>query len=215
MKKFITSWFSIVGLTLMIATTPATAQQLGGEYSILPSPVPSESKGKIEVVEFFSYACPHCNTFNPLLTEWAKQLPADVVFRKEAVQFTSPFYRLTARLFYALEAMGEEERLNAAIFRAIHNEGVKLTDEKSATAWVATQGVDRKKFGAAFNSTGVIKQLERSEKLVEEINLPGVPALIVDGRYLVGGPEIKSFKQMLTVADQLLAKARAERDTKK
>ncbi|WP_263772145.1 thiol:disulfide interchange protein DsbA/DsbL [Propionivibrio soli] len=196
---------------MAFVSAPVGAQQLGREYSMLPSALPKEAPDKIEMIEFFSYACPHCNALNPFIAEWAAKLPSDVYFRKEAVSFDSPFYLLTAKLFYALEAIGEEKRLDSAVFNAIHKDRVKLIDEKSVTAWVAAQGIDQKKFSEASSSFSVTSRIARSDKLVEQANLPGVPVLVVDGRFLVGGPGITSYPQMLSVADQLVAKARAER----
>lgn len=215
MKRLLTGWLASVGLALSLASFSASAQQIGDDYTVISPALPTEVPDKIEVVEFFSYACPHCNVLNPGLTQWAARQPADVTLRKVAVGFNSPFYQLTAKLYYALDAIGEEKRLNDVIFKAIHSQGVKLVDEKSVTAWVVAQGVDRKKFSEAFNSFGVRSQLTRSDKLVESAKLPGVPALVVDGRYLVGGPNIKSFTELLAVTDKLVDKARAERSLAK
>jgi thiol:disulfide interchange protein DsbA len=215
MKNFLTGWLATIGIALSVLALPTHAQQLGGDYTEITPALSADAPDKIEVIEFFSYACPHCNELNPTITQWAAKQPADVAFRKVAVGFSNPFYLLTEKLFYSLEAMGELKRLDDAVFKAIHSNGVKLVDEKSVTAWVASQGVDGKKFGDAFNSFGVLNKLKQSDMLVQKAKIRGVPALLVDGRYLVGGPNIKNNVDLLAIADKLVERIRVERRLKK
>lgn len=213
MKKYLTGL--LAALALSAIAFPIQAQQLGGDYTEILPALSADVPDKIEVIEFFSYACPHCNELNPTITKWAAQQPSDVAFRKVAVGFGNPFYQLTAKLFYSLEAIGELKRLDDSVFQAIHNKGVKLVDEKSVTGWVASQGVDAKKIGDTLNSFGVLNQIKRSDMLVSNAKIRGVPALVVDGRYLVGGPNIKSNTDLLSIADKLIEKVRVERRLKK
>ena len=215
MKKILTGWLATLGVALSLVALPTHAQQLGGDYTEVVPALVTDAPDKIDVIEFFSYACPHCNELNPILNQWAAKLPPDVAFQKVAVGFNTPFYQLMAKLFYSLDALGESKRLDEAVFKAIHSQGVKLIDEKSVTAWVATQGIDGKKFGDAFASFGVLNQAKRADMLVQKAKIRGVPALLVDGRYLVGGPNIKSNTDLLAVTDKLVAKVRAERAAKK
>ena len=215
MKQYLAGLLATLGLALSVIAFPIHAQQLGGDYAEILPALSADVPDKIEVIEFFSYACPHCNELNPSITKWAARLPSDVAFRKVAVGFGNPFYQLTAKLFYSLEALGELKRLDDSVFQAIHSKGVKLLDEKSVTRWVASQGVDAKKFGDAFNSFGVLNQIKRSDMLVKNANIRGVPALVVDGRYLIGGPNIKDNTVLLAIADQLIEKVRSERRLKK
>ena len=215
MKKILTTWLATLGVALSVFALPTHAQQLGGDYTEIVPALVADAPDKIEVIEFFSYACPHCNELNPNLNQWAAKLPPDVAFRKVAVGFNTPFYQLMAKLYYSLDALGESKRLDEAVFKAIHSQGVKLIDEKSVTAWVTTQGIDGKKFGDTFSSFGVLNQAKRADMLVQKAKIRGVPALLVDGRYLVGGPNIKSNTDLLAVTDKLVAKARAERAAKK
>ena len=215
MKKLLTAWFATLAVALSVLALPTQAQQLGGDYTEIVPALVADTPDKIEVIEFFSYACPHCNELNPILNQWVAKLPADVAFRKVAVGFNTPFYQLTAKLFYTLDAMGESKRLDDAVFKAIHSQGVKFVDEKSVTAWVVAQGIDGKKFGDAFASFGVLNQVKRSDMLVQKAKIKGVPALLVGGRYLVGGPNIKSNADLLATTDKLVGKIRAERAAKK
>jgi thiol:disulfide interchange protein DsbA len=215
MKKLMASWGAAMTAVLFLLANPATAQQLGGEYTEISPPLVADNQNQIEVIEFFSYACPHCSDLNPTLIQWTAKLPADVSFRKVAVGFGNPFYQMMAKLYYSLDAMGESSRLDEAVFQAIHDKGIKFTDEKSITSWVVSQGINGKTFAATFGSFGVSSQAKRADLLADKAKIPGVPSLLVDGRYLVGGPNIKTSADLLTVADKLIAKARLERKGKK
>ena len=185
------------------------AQQLlvvGRDYTAIEPPVAAQSPAKLEVIEFFSYACSHCNELNPSLVTWVGKLPKDVQFRRVAVSF-NPFYRLMARFYYTLEAMGEENRLDVKVFDALHNKGIKLINEKSIRDWVVDQGVDAKKFNDVFKSAKIDEKLKEADRLAGLVGLKGVPSLAVDGRYLVAGD--------LALVDKVILKARFARSQPK
>lgn len=217
MKKHMTRWLTAIAVALISVALPAQAQQLtvGRDYvAIVPAQL-TDNPAKIEVVEFFSYACPHCSDLNPYIEKWAVKLPGDVAFKRVPVSFNSPFYQLMAKLYFTLEAVGELQRLDSAVFTAIHEKGLKLIDEKSILEWVKGQGVDAKKFSDAFNSFGVVSKVKRADQLAQASKISGVPALVVDGRYLVVGKAIKSHADLLALTDKVVDKTRAERNTKK
>lgn len=193
----------------------AAAQQelVAGRDFVAVEPIqPTDNPAKIEVTEFFSYACSHCNALNPLISEWAEKLPADVEFKRVPVGF-NPFYKLMAKFYYTLEAIGELKRLDAAVFAAIHDKGLRLVDEKSLTEWVVLQGVDAKKFSDAFNSFSVSSKATRGDQLAAGAKIKGVPAIFVDGRYLVAGGS-GSYADLLVLTDRVIAKRRGERNKK-
>lgn len=203
-------------LGLLVLAVPAQAQlSAGHDFAEIKPPLLTDNPAKIEVVEFFSYACPHCNDLNPTVKKWAAKLPADVDFKRIPVGFNSPFYQLMAKLFYALDAIGELDRLDAVVFDAIHNKGLKLIDDKSIQEWVVSQGVDAKKFSDAFNSFGVLSQAKRADSLSQSAKIRGVPSLVVDGRYLVVGEKVKNHDELLTLTEKVIDKARTERNAKK
>lgn len=191
---------------------PVSAQTAGKDYTPVDPPQSTDSPAKIEVIEFFSYGCPHCNDFNPLITAWAAKLPADVSFKKVPVTFGRAAWSNIARLYYALETTGDVGKLDAAVFKAIHEERVSLFDEKVIADWVAKKGVDPKKFADAFNSFGVMSKVKRADQIAQGYRIQGVPSIAVDGKYLVGG---KDFNEMLAITDKLIAKARSEKAGKK
>jgi thiol:disulfide interchange protein DsbA len=200
---------SLLALALLVLSVPLRAEVIAGtDYRVLDPPQHSESAGKIEVVEFFSYGCPHCDEFYPLVTAWADKLPKDVVFKRVATGFGRTAWTNLAKAYYALEATGDLAKLDGPLFHAIHEEHLPLFDEKSIADWVTRHGVDPAKFTAAYNSFGVNTKLSQSEAMVENYKIEGVPTLAVAGKYLVLG---NSFEQILSHADGVIAKTRAER----
>lgn len=206
--------FAFVGLLAL--ALPAQAQLAAGvDFAEIKPALQVDNPARIEVVEFFSYACPHCSDLNPLVKKWAAKLPADVAFKRVPVSFNSPFYQLMAKLFYTLDAIGEMERLDAAAFDAIHVKGLKLIDEKSVQEWAVSQGVDAKKFSDAFKSFSTDSNVKRADQLSRAAKIPGVPALVVDGRYLVVGKNVKNHDELLALTEKVIDKARTERAAKK
>ncbi|MCZ8077466.1 MAG: thiol:disulfide interchange protein DsbA/DsbL, partial [Paucibacter sp.] len=180
----------------------------------LPVAVP----GKIEVVEFFWYGCPHCYAFEPVLAPWIKQLPADVAFRRVHVGFNA-MIKQQQKLFYALEALGKAAELQDKIFIAFHELRLDLNDEKSITELVVKLGVDGAKFKDAYNAFGVVTKAGQGSKLSEAYRIDGVPALGIGGRYLTspsiaglrGDNEQANGRRALAVADHLIQLARASK----
>jgi thiol:disulfide interchange protein DsbA len=216
MKKYLTGWFATLALALLAAATPAQAQlTIGRDYSMIEPAQATDDPSRIEVLEFFSYGCPHCSDLSPQIDAWSAKLPADVAFKRVPVGFGNPFYQLMAKLYYSLEAVGELQRLDSAVFTAIHVKGLKLISEKSILEWTTAQGIEPKKFSDAFNSFGVLSKTKRADQMAQTMKIRGVPALVVDGRYLVVGQTVKSHGELLALADKVIDKARQERGAKK
>ncbi|MFM2057892.1 MAG: hypothetical protein RLY71_2277 [Pseudomonadota bacterium] len=201
------------------AALPALAQTgfVEGRHYVrlsqrLPVTVPA---GKIEVIEFFWYGCPHCNAFEPTLEAWVKKLPSDVVFRRVHVGFR-PTFEPQQRLYVTLETMGLVDAMQRKIFYAIHQQGVRLDKPEQIFDFVASNGVDRAKFIETFNSFGVQTKVRQGKQLAESYKIDGVPALGIHGRYytspsLAGGegvPEVDGQNRALTLTDQLIAQIR-------
>lgn len=213
MKKHLTGWLAAIALALLSFAAQAQLA-VGRDYALIDPAQPTDTPTKIEVTEFFSYACPHCADLEPYVVKWAAKLPADVVLKRVPVGFNNPFYQLMARFYYTLEAIGEGKRLDAAVFSAIHEKGLKLIDDKSLMDWVTAQGVDAKTFSDAYSSFGVMSKVKRADQLAQAAKIRGVPALVVDGRYLVVGQNVKSHAEMLALTDKIIDKRRAERNKK-
>jgi thiol:disulfide interchange protein DsbA len=199
------------GSTLWAA--PALSQKLeaGTDYMVLDPRAPVEAPaGKIEVVEFFWYSCPHCNAFEPALEAWAAKLPKDVVLRRVPVAFRDDFVP-QQRLYYALDAMGLVDKLHAKVFAAIHGEKQNLARGDAIAEWVAKQGVDKAKFTEQYNSFTVATKASRGTQLQNAYKVEGVPALGVAGRFYTDGSIAKSMGRALQVVDALIAGTRAQK----
>jgi len=209
-------WLLTLAVVVVAMLRPAGAELVvGRDYVPVVPPQATDNPGKLEVIEFFSYGCPHCAEFHPTVSKWAAALPNDVVFRRVPVSFNRPPWASLARLFYALEATGDLARLDSAVFQALHQTGTRLYDDKSVIAWAGAQGVDSKKFTDAYNSFGVISKAKRGDQMAEAYRIPGVPAMAVDGRYLVTGKDVKGHADVIALTEQVIDKARRERAAEK
>lgn len=180
----------------------------GTDYRLLDKRVAVEAPaGKVEVVEFFWYSCPHCNAFEPRLEAWAKKLPADVVLRRVPVAFRDDFVP-QQRLFYSLEAMGKLPELHAKVFQAIHGDKQRIDKEASILEWVGKNGVDQAKFQETYNSFSVSTKARRAVQLQDAFKVEGVPALGIAGRYYTDGTMAGNMDRALLVTDYLIAEAR-------
>lgn len=187
------------GLALAQARPPVA----GDDYLVLEKRAAVEAPaGKIEVVEFFWYSCPHCNAFEPTLEAWIKRAPKDLSVRRVPVAFRDDFVP-QQRLFYALEALGLLDKLHAKVFVAIHGEKLKLDRAETITDWVVKQGVDKAKFTEQYNSFTVATKATRARQLQDAYKVEGVPALGVAGRFYVDGTLAKSMERALQIVDTL------------
>jgi thiol:disulfide interchange protein DsbA len=187
-------------------SAPAYAQKIeaGTDYLPVDPRAPVEAPaGKIEVVEFFWYSCPHCNAFEPMLAAWIKKLPKDVAFRRVPVAFRDDFVP-QQRLFYALDAMGLIEKLHAKVFAAIHVEKQQLVRGDAIGDWVAAQGVNRAKFMEQYDSFSVASKATKGTQLQNIYKVEGVPALGVAGRYYTDGSLTKNMERALQVVEALV-----------
>jgi len=183
----------------------------GHEYKTLDKRVPTEvAAGKVEVIEFFWYSCPHCNAFEPQLEAWVKKLPPDVVFRRIPVAFRDDFVP-QQRLFYALDALGKVDEMQARVFRAIHVEKLPLTKEEPIVEWVGKNGIDKAKFKEVYNSFSVSTKARKATQVQEQFQVEGVPALGVAGRWYTDGSMSGNMTRALQVTDFLVAEARKSR----
>jgi protein dithiol oxidoreductase (disulfide-forming) len=213
----ITGWLRVFAavICLAFAAGGASAQVAGKDFqAITPSQAP-ETGNKIEVIEFFSYACPHCHTLEAPLRAWLKRKPADVEFRRVPVIFREDWAPL-ARLYYTLETMGLVEKLHNDVFKALHEQKVKLQDPKVIPDWIAGKGVDKQKFMDTFNSFSIQSRTQRSPEMIRRYGVEFTPALAVDGRYLTGPSMMTGgdYDAFFKVLDQLIVAARKQRGGK-
>lgn len=170
-----------------------------------PQPVPA---GKIEVLEFFWYGCPHCNVFEPALEAWVKKLPADVAFKRVPVAFREEPFAAHQKIYYTLEALDLVDSLHRKVFYAIHNDRARLDKPADIEAFVKKNGADPVKFMEVYNSFGVQTKALQARKLAEAYKIDGVPSIGVNGRYYTSGTLAGSAEQSLAVADHLIKRSR-------
>jgi len=209
--------FKYLLLSCLLAVTGGTfaaAPVLNKDYRLVIPPQPTETGNKIEVIEFFYYGCSHCYDLEPYLKKWIGSAPKDVEFRRIPAVFNPEWVPLT-KTFYTLEALGEVNRLQSAVFEAIHVKQINLNNEQTLLDWMEQHGVDRKKFADAYNSFSVNNRAEFAKKLTMAYGVEGTPTLVVDGKYLTGPGMTGSHESALQVVNELINKARQERASRR
>lgn len=193
-------------MNFAVAAGPAPVQ--GQDYTLLEPAQPVDNPGKIEVLEFFSYGCPHCNEFSPFVARWEAKLAKDVEFKRVPVSFSRAQWFNLGKLYYALEASGYLTKLDGAVFNAIHEQHQNIYDDKSIIEWAGKQpGVDGKKFADNYNSFSTAARMKRAEQLTAAYKIDGVPKIIVQGKYAVAGND---FNTVLANTNKLIDKVREE-----
>ncbi|HCK80126.1 MAG TPA: thiol:disulfide interchange protein DsbA/DsbL [Candidatus Competibacter sp.] len=191
-------------LTGLRAADPAAAPppfQEGKDYVRLSTPVPPSAPGKAEVIEFFSYRCPHCHELEGTAQEWLKRKPDNVNFLRIPVAAGfNPDYESAARAYYAAEALGVLDKIHRPLFDAIHKEKRNLSTEDQLATFFAEQGVDQDAFHKAYKSFQTETRLQRANQLAQRYRVRGVPAMFVNGQF-----EVRSLRIFETV-DFLLAR---------
>ena len=201
----------LLGTGALAAGRPALAQGgpvEGKHYVRLGQPVASGVPGKIEVIEFFWYGCPHCNAFEPKLQAWVRQLPADVAFRRVPVAFAKEPFVAHQHIFYALESMGLLEAMHLKVFYAVHSERLRLDNPADIAAFMGRNGVDSAKFMAAYDSFSVQTKVSQATQLAADYKIDGVPALGVQGRFYTSGALAGTNDRSLAVVDYLVQRLR-------
>ena len=203
----------ILAMTGAFSAAFAQAPIQDKEYKLI-TPAHAPQGKKIEVVEFFSYACPHCAEFEAPLRAWLKNKPDDVEFKTVPLVFRENWKPL-AKLYHTLDVMGFAEKLHSKVFQAIHGtEKLDLTDPDKILEWVGKQGIDKEKFKQTYNSFGMDAKVEASTKMGRDHGVMFTPAITINGKYLTGpsmamGPDNHpSLQRLFQVVDALIAQER-------
>ncbi len=216
--------FALAAVSLIASTafaSPADPKN-GAEYLTLANPQPVQAVGnKVEVIEFFMYHCPACNSLEPHLQEWVKKQGDKIVFRR--IHFP---YRgdndPEAHLYLTLEAMGKAHEITPKVFRAFHVDRIRLDKDEAILEWIPKQGIDKAKFLEFWNSFGVLTKLKRLQQVMKSYNIESAPSLVVDGRFVTSPSSIATANPSITasgpmyvavaqVLDALVAKAAKEK----
>lgn len=202
-RLFLAAAFSLTGLA-------AQAELIAGkDYELVTPPQAVESGKKIEVLEIFSYGCPHCFDLEADFSQWAKQQPKDVEVRRLPAIFRDSWIPL-AKAYFAFDAMGLTDKLHGEFFNAIHVKHAHFDDDNAVFDWVEKQGVSRKAFSDTYSSFAIQSKAMRAKQLSKAYGITGVPAVIVDGKYRAY-VSAKGHAGLFATVDQLIRQARQER----
>lgn len=207
--------FALAGFTCLVLEAAAQGQAAPqADHLILPDPLPAQvTSAQIEVIGVFWYGCPHCYRLEPKLERWAHSLPPDVGFRRLPAVLTDS-WRPAARLHYTLATLGRLDTLHLPVFEAEHVTRalqVQSRDSEAFAEWAARQGIPRTAWTDAWDSAAVAGLVSRAEELTRPLRRIGVPAIVVDGRYLTTSTLAGSPDRMLEVASRLIEQVRRER----
>lgn len=202
----VAQWTSLLPGTA--AAQPAPPRP-GTDYRILPTPQPAPAD-RIQILEFFYYGCPFCAQLEPLLANWLKKQPADIVFDRVPVVARDGWVPM-ARLYYTLVELGALERMHAAAFRAVHAESVQLGQFEVARDWAGRGGLDRERFADAWRSPKVDSMVDRARVLTDDYDIQSTPSMVVDGRLLTSSGLTAGVPALLPMVDRLVAITRAGR----
>ena len=199
MKKFMMSGLAA---TVIAFSAPAMAEDYvaGKDYTVIKNPAPSPA-GKIEVREFFWYGCPHCYLLEPHMQAWFKNMPKDVTFVRSPAAM-NPVWESGARTYYASELLGVRAKTHIPLFHAIQVENQQIFDQQSAAKFFTKYGVSESQFNNAYNSFAVSTKVAESNKLAQQFQLLGVPAVVIDGKYMVQGENERVVKVMNYLIDK-------------
>jgi len=165
----------------------------------------TDSGDKVEVIEFFWYGCPHCNIFDPILEKWVESKPDNVAFKRVPAVFR-PEWKVHARAYYALQAMGAGEKYHSKIFDEIHKNKKRIDTLDSLTDFLVKQGINKEEFTGMYNSMSVDGMLRKAIKQLAGYKIQGVPAMAVNGKYVVSGKSAGSYENMILIVEHLIKK---------
>jgi protein dithiol oxidoreductase (disulfide-forming) len=201
---------SLLVALLAFASAGAAWSQAGPPYSLLSPPQPTEGGGKIEVIEFFWYGCPHCYAIEPSVVAWLKTAPKDVVF-KRVPAFPSEAWGRDAVMFYTLEAMGLLDQYHQKVFDAIHKDKVNFANNAKRDEWLKANGIDPAKYAEVEKSFTVNTKIARARQLTQAYKVDTVPRFFVNGKYVVSGESAGGNEKIFPTIDQVIAVARKEK----
>jgi protein dithiol oxidoreductase (disulfide-forming) len=170
---------------------PAGKWVAGVNYRLLVPAQPTDAApGKVEVIEVFWYACPHCYALEPFLASWIKNKAPYIEFHRVPVTWQA-VHQSHARLFYTLEALGKEEALHGSVFAEMHDrknymftQGDERETLSAQVAFAKAHGIGEADFTNAYNSFTVQTGLSKADDLVHRYHVDGVPLMVINGKYV-------------------------------
>jgi len=202
MKKFILG--TVAASVLAFSGSAMAANFVAGQdYQVLANPVKVEKPGKIEVREFFWYGCGHCYSLEPHMQSWLKKLPKDVRFVRTPAAM-NPLWEQAARAYYVSEALGVRQKAHLQLFHDIHAKKQPILEQAQLAKFYTRYGISEAKFNTTYKSFPISSKIAQAKNLASTYQLSGVPAVTVNGKYVVQGDGAK----VVQVVNYLVEKER-------
>ncbi len=207
MKKLLSALLFLASFQVLAADP-----QIGREFDKTLQVIPTDNPSKIEVTEVFWYGCIHCYQMDPLLNDWVKKLPSDVIF-KRMPGLPQPTWAPMAKAFYAMEDLKLTDKLHTALFDAVNKEkSLNPTNEAAAIDWITKKsGLDKAKVEASFKSFSMNSKLNQAAQYFRATGATGVPSLIIDGKFITSSTMAGSNPAALKTADYIINNLRADK----
>lgn len=209
-QAFISLLLLSLASTVTLAAEPGKAGSApeGEAYDLVSPPQPTTDPTKVEVLEFFWYGCPHCYHFEPDLNAWLKKKPSNVVFIRQPAVFNAR-WAAHAKAYFTAEALGVVDKMHADFYDAIQTKKMALESEDDLAKFFAEHGVAEADFHKAYKSFAVDAKMRQAEGMAARYGITGTPALVVNGKYRIGGEKAKTFANMIAATQKLVEKESA------
>ncbi|MBT7952671.1 MAG: thiol:disulfide interchange protein DsbA/DsbL [Gammaproteobacteria bacterium] len=203
MNKILTH---LAGLLLLCFSVIAHADD---PYKLIIPVQPTQTDNKIEVLEIFWYGCPHCYDFEPHIEKWLENLPEDVEFRRMPGIFNKNWIP-HAKAYFTAEKLGVLDKIHSPLFNALHKERKRIYSEDELKDFFVAKGIDGDEFTKVFNSSEIETKFKQAFVMGQRYKITGVPAVIVNGKYMTSGSMTGSYENLLKTIEDLIAKERGE-----
>lgn len=202
--------FTIIGVSQAQEVAASSEFKAGVHYQVINPAQPTNDNSKIEVVEVFSYICPHCKSFQPYMDKWAEGITEDIDFRRQPVVFGRQQWLPAARAYYTTDAMGVTEKTHNAIFDAIHVQRKNLSSDEQIADFLAELGVDKDDYMKTAASFGIETKIKRGITMTQKYGVRGTPSVVINGKYLTTATMAGTMEKTLEVINYLVEKERSE-----
>ncbi len=180
----------------------AHAQSGKGYEKIDPPQQTVAAEGKVEVLEYFWFGCPHCYAFEPAINEWKANKPDYVEFVREAPPL-NPNWRPHSETFYAAEQLGVTDKIFDAMFNGIHAEKRRLHNRKEISKFAGELGIDSREFLGAMKSFAVETRMRQAMQRAIGSGINGVPSIVIAGKYRTGNRLAGGHEGIINVINEL------------
>lgn len=206
MRKLSAVFFLTLAALCMSGISSAEEFSAGQDYKTISPAVPAAAPGKVQVVELFWYGCPHCYDFDPVLDGWLEDKPANVEFVRIPAIFNNPRWKLHAQAYYTAEVLEIVDKFHKPFFEAIQKNRQRMASKEEIAQFFDRMDVDAKTFDDAFESFAVQAKVRRAADLTRQYGIDGVPAIIINGKYMTEGGMAKSYERLIRIIEALIAR---------